>query len=391
MIYLDNSATSFPKPQATYDQMIIYTQKIAANPGRGSHRLAVQSAAVIYETRELLAQLFNIEDPMRIVFTKNCTEALNIGIKGLLRPGDHVVTTSMEHNSVLRPLHYLTRRGVKVSIVKGNKWGYVDPEDLLSSMTKNTKLVVLTHCSNLTGTIQPIREVGKMCKERGIPFMVDAAQSAGVLPIDVQLDCIDLLAFPGHKGLYGPMGTGGLYISSTLKKMEPLILGGTGSLSHSMEQPDFMPDMYESGTPNLPGIAGLNGGLKYVLEMGIDVIRAHEVQLINRMEAALGSTWNIQLYGPSGGERKGGILLLNIKGAEASEVAQLLDEQSEIYVRPGMHCAPLAHETIGTSKTGAIRLSVGSYNTLDEMDIASKKLIELSHKTNRTIKNKQED
>jgi cysteine desulfurase family protein len=377
MIYLDNAATTFPKPESTYYYMNKYTRETAANPGRGSHSMAVESAEIIFETRELLAEFFNIEDSMNIVFTKNCTESLNIAIKGVLKKGDHVITTSMEHNSVLRPLSTMESRGVAMTIVQADEFGMINPKDIEKEIRKNTRMVVSTHVSNLTGTIMPIEEIGKICREKGVLFMVDSAQSAGLLEIDVKKQNIDILAFPGHKNLFGPMGIGGLYVSEDVE-IDTFIEGGTGSMSSEIIQPDFMPDKLESGTPNLPGIAGLKGGLEFILETGRETIRKREDQLVKVFLETISSTWNIESYGPKDLKYRSGVVLVNIKDLDSSELASILDRKYSIAVRPGYHCAPLAHKTIGTYEKGAVRFSMSWFNTLKDIEQASQALIKIA-------------
>ncbi|MDD2494402.1 MAG: aminotransferase class V-fold PLP-dependent enzyme, partial [Tissierellia bacterium] len=268
MIYLDNAATTYPKPKAVYDNVMKAMKEYGANPGRGSHAMAIEGAKTIYETRELLAEMFNLEDPLNVIFTFNATDSLNIAIKGLLKPGDHVITTSMEHNSVLRPIYELQKLGVENTIVSCDKEGKVNVEDIEEAIKDNTKLVVTTHVSNLSGTIFPIKEIGSLCKKYDLLYLVDASQSACVLEIDVQEYNIDLLAMPGHKGLLGPQGTGVLLIN-TDADINHLKEGGTGSESSNLSQPNFYPDKLEAGTHNLPGIAGLNFGIKYIKSKGI--------------------------------------------------------------------------------------------------------------------------
>jgi len=275
MVYFDNAATTFPKPNEVYDAIMKSMKEYGANPGRSGHKLALRMGREIYETRELLAKLFNIDNPMNVIFTSNCTESLNLAIKGILEKGDHVITSSMEHNSILRPLTLLGKEGVDLTIIKGDYMGRLDVKEISRNIKDNTKLIAITHVSNLTGTIMPIEEIGRIAKENNIYFLVDAAQSAGVYDIDVEKMNIDMLAFPGHKGLLGPQGTGGLYVREglSLKEMKQ---GGTGSLSHLLEQPDILPDRYESGTLNGPGIVGLGAGIRYIMKTGIKNIRRHE-------------------------------------------------------------------------------------------------------------------
>lgn len=377
MTYFDNAATTFPKPEIVYTKVMEAMKDYGANPGRSGHKLALKINRGIYDTRVSLAQLFNTESPMNLIFTFNCTESLNLGIKGVLKPGDHVITTSMEHNSVLRPIKYLEQFGVESTIVKANCLGEIDIEDIKSSIKANTKLIVTTHISNLTGTIMPIKEIGDIAKENGILYLVDAAQSAGVYSIDVTTMNIDMIAFPGHKGLLGPQGTGGLYIKEGIEVQE-VFQGGTGSLSESLIQPDMNPDRYESGTPNGPGIIGLGAGVEYINSRGIDHIRKHEEQLTKYFIEEVSKISGIKLYGPCDINRQGAVVSLNIKDYDSSEIAYILDEQYDIMVRPGLHCAPLAHKTIGTLDQGVVRFSFSPFNTLEEIEYGVKSLKEIA-------------
>ncbi len=377
MIYFDNAATSFPKPNIVYDSILKAMKEYGANPGRSGHKLALKLGREIFKTRELISKLFNIDNPMNIVFTFNCTESLNIGIKGILKKGDHVITTSMEHNSVLRPLMDLKKEGVEVTIVKGDSKGRINPEDIEKSIKKNTKLIITTHVSNLTGTIMPIERIGEIAKENGIYYLVDAAQSAGIYDIDVKKMNIDILAFPGHKSLLGPQGTGGLYIREDLDVKE-LKQGGTGSISHLLEQPEVRPDKYESGTPNGPGIVGLGAGIKYILQEGVENIRKYEEELTKHfIEEAL-KIDGVKVYGPLNINEQGAVVPINIGYEDSSEVSFILDEYYNICVRPGLHCAPLAHKTIGTFEQGVVRFSFGFYNTHDEIEKGIKAIREIS-------------
>lgn len=377
MIYLDNAATTYPKPKAVYEEVMRAMTEYGANPGRGSHAMAIEGARVIYETRELMAELFNLDDPMKVIFTSNATEALNQGIKGFLNPGDHVITTTMEHNSVLRPIKELEKYGVENTIVQCAKDGSIKAEDLEAEIRPNTKMVVTTHVSNLTGTIMPIEEIGNMCKSRNLLYMVDASQSAGVLGIDVKKFNIGLLAMPGHKGLLGPQGTGALLINCD-DEIKHLKEGGTGSESSSIIQPNFYPDKLEAGTHNLPGIAGLNAGVKYILNKGTKLIYSHEKKLLDIFINELKKNDKIEIYGPKDINHRCGVVPINVKDVDSSEVAYKLDTEYNIAVRPGLHCAPLAHKTIGTEKIGAVRFSVGPFNNEKDIQAAINALNEIS-------------
>lgn len=377
MIYLDNAATTYPKPKSVYQNVMSAMTEYGANPGRGSHAMAIEGARVIYETRELMAQLFNLDDPMRVIFTFNATDGLNQAIKGVLNPGDHVVTTSMEHNSVLRPVKELEKYGIENTIVQCAPDGSVNVADIESALKINTKLVVTTHVSNLTGTIMPVEEIGQMCRRRNVLYLLDASQSAGVLDVDMKKYNIDLLAVPGHKGLLGPQGTGALLINCN-DEIKQLKEGGTGSESSSMIQPNFYPDKLESGTHNLPGIAGLNAGLKYILNQGTKSIYSHEKNLLDILINEMKKNVKIKIYGPEDINNRCGVVPINIEGIDSSEVAYKLDAEYGIAVRPGLHCAPLAHKTIGTDKIGAVRFGVGPFNTKADILAAVNALNEIS-------------
>lgn len=368
VIYMDHAATSWPKPDRVLQAMQEAVISYGANPGRGSHSMAVQASRVIFQTRRNLAQLFGIRNPNDIAFTLNTTMALNMAIKGVLQPGDHVIVTSIEHNSVRRPLEYVRRHhGVEITYLQSTVDGQLDMFELERSFQPHTKLVICSHSSNLLGTILPIARIGEMARARQAVFLVDAAQSAGILPVDVEAMKIDLLAFPGHKGLLGPQGTGGLYISPEID-LEPLLQGGTGSRSEDVEQPSVRPDRYEAGTPNTVGLAGLNEGVKFVLAETVDKIHAQEWTLTQRLMKGLGSIPSIRLLGPSLGEPRTGIVSFIAEGIDASEMAFRLDREYRIAVRSGMHCTPLAHETAGTLGSGAVRISIGYFTTEEEIE-----------------------
>lgn len=376
-IYLDNAATSWPKPESVYQAVDYFNRRIGASPGRGSHRKTIISGQVLLETRESLAELFNIKDSSRLAFTANATEAINIGLKGLLEPGDHVVISSMEHNAVARPLYAMKDKGVELTVVQCSPDGTLDPSLLEQAITVRTRLVCLLHASNITGTIMPIAEVGRIAHRKGVLFMVDAAQSAGVLPLDVDGQGIDLLAFTGHKGLLGPQGTGGLYIRPGLE-IRPLVEGGTGSLSEQVYQPDFMPDRFESGTPNTPGIAGLNAGVKFIKETGLNKIRQHEQELTDILIQGLREIKGVILYGHCDSKRQTAVVSFNIEGLDCGEVSFLLDQKYGILCRSGLHCAPLAHQTLGTRKRGACRISPGFFNTMEDIHKVIKAVYEVA-------------
>jgi cysteine desulfurase family protein len=367
MIYLDNAATSFPKPESVYQAVDHFNRHIGANPGRSGYATAREAARIVSDTRGLLARLFHVDDPDQVIFTLNATEALNLGLKGLLQPGDHVVTTVTDHNSVLRPIRSLVDRGqVSATWVECDTAGRVDPDAIGAALRPDTRLVCITHASNVTGAIHDIEAISKIVHRNGTLLMVDAAQTAGCLPIDAELMQIDLLAFTGHKGLLGPQGTGGLYIKAGIE-IQPLREGGTGSQSSSDRQPEKMPDRFEGGTHNTPGLAGLNAGVRFVLDTGIEAIREHEEDLTARLLTHLGSIRSIRLYGPPVGERRAGIVSFTMEGWPPLNLAHLLASGFDIATRSGMHCAPLIHRFLGT-ETGTVRASFSYLNTAEDVD-----------------------
>jgi len=372
LIYLDNAATSFPKPEAVIQAMTAFMREVGGNPGRSGHRLSIEAGRVVFEAREKIAALFGVGDSSRVIFGQNATEAINLGLNGLLRRGDHVITTSMEHNSVMRPLRALEKEGLEITVAPCSREGFLDPAEIRKAVKKNSRMVVLNHASNVVGTLLPLEPVGEICRNRGILFLVDAAQTAGVIPIDLEKEKIDLLAFTGHKALFGPQGTGGLVIGRRVdeKTLQPLKRGGTGSRSEREEQPDFLPDLCESGTPNAVGLAGLKAGLDFVLETGIETIRRHEAHLTGCLVRGLQKIPRVKIYGPADEEKQVGTVSFNIQGASPSDVGLILDEQFGILSRIGLHCAPAAHKTIGTFPEGTIRFGLSYLNTKDEIDKA---------------------
>jgi cysteine desulfurase / selenocysteine lyase len=367
VIYLDHAATSWPKPPAVIHAMIAAMADAGGNPGRSGHALSLHASEVIHDCRESLAELFAVTDPLRIAFTANATEALNLAIKGVLQPGDHVVFTSMEHNAVWRPLKALEARGVSLTMVQAGPDGIVAPSAMAQALQPNTKLVVVTHASNVNGAINDIATIGKLVRAHGALFLVDAAQTAGCLPIAVETMAIDLLAFPGHKGLFGPQGTGGLYIRPGLL-LAPLREGGTGSLSHLSTMPEIAPDRYESGTPNTPGLAGLQAGVEQVLTEGIASLRARERQLVDQLWDGLAAFPGVTLHGPADSTLRTGIVALTVAGRDCEELAGILDQDFSIACRAGLSCAPLAHATLGTEVTGVLRLSLGASTTANDVE-----------------------
>ncbi len=380
MIYLDNAATSWPKPPEVIEAMARFMAEVGANPGRSGHRLSVEASRVVYAARQVVAQLFNAPDPLRVAFGLNVTEALNLALRGLLRPGDHVVTGSMEHNSVMRPLRALERQGVELTVVNCTAQGVLDPRDVEAAIRPNTRLIALNHASNVIGTTLPVAEVGRIARQRDVLLLVDAAQSGGAYPIDVQADQIDLLAFTGHKGLLGPTGAGGLVVGGRVDvaQMAPLKRGGTGSRSEHEEQPDFLPDCFESGTPNAVGLAGLAASVRWILARGVDQIRAHEVALTRRLIDGLCSINGVTVYGTHDAELQTATVSFNVAGLEPSDVGLRLDEEFAIMSRVGLHCAPAAHKTMGTFPIGTVRFGLSVFNTADEVDAAVRAIEKLA-------------
>lgn len=375
MIYLDNAATSYPKPFKVYEEVMNCMVNYCANPGRGSHNMAIESALKIMEGRDLISEMFNIKNPLNIVFTSNATEALNIAIKGLLKKGDHVISTVIEHNSVLRPLNSMAKLGIEVTLISSDKAGFINPLDIKEEIKVNTKAIIINHASNVLGSIQDINSIGKIAKKYGVIFIVDVSQSAGCISIDVERDNIDLLAFPGHKGLLGPQGTGGLYIKEGVK-LKSIKEGGTGSSSSSMIQPNELPDRFESGTLNTPGVAGLCEGLKFIKKIGIDNIYNEEMKLTEQLILELKKLPFIKIYGNTSLKNRVAVLSFNIEGVDASIVGEELNE-AEIAIRTGYHCAALIHKAIGTEYMGTVRVSPGCFNTSKDIDELIKSIIRI--------------
>lgn len=376
MIYLDNAATSFPKPPQVIEAVSECLKYYSANPGRGSHDLSVKASTKVLQCRQEIAKLFNISNAFNVIFTFNATHGLNIAIKGILKKKDHVISTVIEHNSVLRPLSYLNKNGVNVTFLGTDENGFVNVGDLKKEIRKNTKAIIMNHVSNVIGSIQDIKEIGKIAKENNIIFVLDAAQSAGSIPIDVEENNIDIMAFPGHKGLMGPQGTGGLFIREGIE-IEEFMEGGTGSNSNSMDQPQFLPDKFESGTLNTPGIAGLYEGIKFIEENGIENIRKHEKEILKYLLEELCKIQNVKVYGCMDCERIGSVVSINIEGMDSSQVGYCLNK-ANVAVRTGYHCAPLIHGILGTANSGTVRISPGYFNTFSDIDELLNIIIELS-------------
>ncbi|MGL5330047.1 MAG: aminotransferase class V-fold PLP-dependent enzyme [Peptostreptococcaceae bacterium] len=378
MIYLDNAATTYPKPEVVYEAVLDCMKNYGANPGRAGHKLAMKAAREIYDTRENIAKLFNIDNPMNVIFTSNATDSLNLAIKGSVTSGDHIITTSMEHNSVIRPIKALEKHNVENTIVNCDKDGFLSIDELEKAIKPNTKLIVATHASNVCGTIIDIKEIGKIAKKHNILFLADVSQTAGVYDIDVNEMNIDMLAAPGHKCLFGPQGTGILYVRDGLK-IDILKEGGTGSNSEDLFQPELVPDRYESGTNNTPGIAGLNAGIKFIFEEGIENIRKYEEELCEYMLERLDEIPSIKVYGTKDINKRAAVIALNIEGIDSGEVTFILDSEYDIATRSGIHCSPLAHTTLGTLEEGVVRFSLGYFNTKEEVDKTIQALKEIAN------------
>lgn len=376
MIYLDNAATTMHKPKEVIDAVVCAMSSMG-NAGRGANEASLSASRIIYDTREKLCRFFHGENPRQIVFTNNSTESLNIAIKGLLNPGDHVITTMLEHNSVLRPLYEMKEKGVELTIIESDKNGRFRLEDMEAAIRPNTKMIVCTNGSNLTGNYVPLRPVGELAKKHDILFVVDASQTAGVFPIDVQDMMIDVLCFTGHKGLLGPQGTGGMYVKAGIK-IRPLKTGGSGVQTYSKTHPAEMPTALEAGTLNGHGIAGLHAAMSYLEETGVDHIRAREQELMWRFYEGVKDIPEITIYGDFSTKERCAIVTLNIGEYDSSEVSDALLTEYSISTRPGGHCAPLMHEALGTVEQGAVRFSFSHYNTEEEVDTAIEAVRELA-------------
>ena len=382
-IYLDNASTTFPKPKAVPEAMYHYMTRSGSNINRGCYDRAYAVEELVYETRQMLCSLFGGEDCRNVAFTKNVTESLNVILKGLLKPGDHVLVSSMEHNAVMRPLVQLEKQGISFSRIPCRRDGSLILEKMAPLVKKETRAVVMTHASNVCGTMMPYEQVGAFCRERGLLFIADTAQTAGVWPLDMEHMKIDALAFTGHKGLLGPQGIGGFLLGEKLlPQMESLIAGGTGSISHTEVMPDFMPDRFEAGTMNLPGIVGLHAGLGWIRETGMEQIRSHELALTRQFLEGLKSMdpyeKRLRVVGKKDTEGRTGVVSVQTVRRELAQTAYELDVQYGIMTRVGLHCAPSAHQTLGTFPTGTIRFSFGWWNTREEVALALQALDELS-------------
>lgn len=373
-IYLDNSATSWPKPPQVVEAMTDYINNYGGSPGRSGHGFAIKAAREVFETRELIADLFNLPESERVIFTANATHAINFAFKGLLNKGDHVIISQMEHNSVYRPLKYLENEGIiELSIINCNQNGQIDLTLLKATIKPNTRLVATIHGSNVNGCILPIGQIGEICQSHNLLYLVDAAQTAGLIPIDMKKDNIDILAFAGHKSLYGPAGIGGLCIRNQLLIKTP-IHGGSGSRSEIAAHPDFYPDRLEAGTHNMVGIVGLKAGVQYILNNGIETIRQQQLQLTQYLISKLNEIEQIQLISPEMTENRLPVISFNIKGMPPSETAMRLDREFGIMTRAGLQCSPLAHKALGTFSLGTVRLSPGIFTTEKEIDLTTQSL-----------------
>ncbi|MDS1029236.1 aminotransferase class V-fold PLP-dependent enzyme [Bacillota bacterium LX-D] len=367
-VYVDNAATSQAKPPSVLQAIEYYFKEINSNPGRGGYELSLEAGRKVLEARETLARFFNVPNPNQIIFTSNITEALNTAIQGLLQPNDHVLITGLEHNAVVRPLKFLEKIGVSYSIIPTSREGLIEPSSVEKVLQPNTKMIVATHASNVAGTIVPLKEIGEIAAAHGLYFVIDTAQTAGCLPLDFQNLKASVLAFTGHKHLLGPMGIGGFCVREDVAEiMRPLYVGGTGSISDQDVQPDFLPDKFESGTLNTLGIVGLAAAVEYISKVGLDKIREREIILTKYLLEGLLELPEITVYGPRNPQLQTGTIALNAAQMDNAELCYVLDQQFKIMTRPGLHCAPLAHKTLGTFPEGALRISIGHYTTEQEI------------------------
>ena len=370
LIFLDNGATSFPKPEEVYAFMDYFYRNFGVNPGRSGYDLCLETGELVENTRKMLTAFFNGRDPNRLCFSYNSTDALNLIIFGLLKPGDHAVTTALEHNSVLRPLYHLSETGVEVDHVPFDGRGFVNPDDIARAIKKTTKLVIVNHVSNVIGTVQPIRDIGRICRERGVLLAIDASQSAGKVSIDIERDSIDVVAFTGHKSLLGPTGIGGLYVREGID-IRHTRAGGTGVRSAVRKHLEEYPYRLEYGTLNVLGVAGLHAGLKWILERGVETIHKREMDLLTRLRDGLRAIDGVTLYCQDDLTDHISVLLFNVDGMEAMDVGTILDVDYGIACRTGLHCAPLVHEQLGTDKLhGGVRFGIGPFNTEDHIEAA---------------------
>lgn len=385
LIYLDNGATSFPKPDEVYEYMDYFFRNFGVNPGRSGYDLCLETGEVVDNTRKLLTSFFNGTDPDRLCFSYNSTDALNLIIFGMLQPGDHAISTTLEHNSVLRPLYHLSQEGVEVDYVPFDQAGFVDPDEIKKRFRPNTRLVIVNHASNVIGTVQPIREIGQYCREAGVPFAIDASQSAGKVPIDMEKQFLDIVAFTGHKSLLGPTGIGGLYVREGID-IRHTRAGGTGVRSAVRTHLDEYPWRMEYGTGNILGIAGLNAGLKWILAKGMAVIHDHEMKLLQMLRDVLSDIPGVTLYCQDDLTNHIAVIAFTVDGMDAAEVGMMIDVDHNIACRTGLHCAPLVHEQLGTTKIhGAVRFGIGPFNTEDHIVAAINAVKETAAFAKRSI------
>ncbi len=378
MIYFDNAATTLPKPKEVGEAMVESLNSFG-NPSRGGHSFSINSSRIVYETRELLGRLFNLKDPLNIAFTTNSTMALNLGILGIgLKKGDEIITSVMEHNSVLRPIYILEKMGINVKFLKVDKVGNIDYSAIEKNINKCTKAIILTHSSNLSGNLIDVKLIGNIAKRNNLLFILDASQSAGIFPIDVEKDNVDILCFTGHKGLLGPTGVGGIYVSPKIK-ISPFVVGGSGSHSFEKDHPKEMPDRLEAGTPNIHGIAGLNASLKYIFRIGIKNIRDIELKLAEKFYLGVKDNPKITIYGDFSTRYRSPIVSLNIQGISSTDLSDFLSEEHDIATRSGIHCAPLMHMGFQTEKTGIVRFSFSHFNTDKEIEKTIKILNDIAN------------
>jgi cysteine desulfurase / selenocysteine lyase len=383
LTYLDNGATSFPKPPEVYEFSDAFFRQYGVNPGRSGYDLCLMASDMVEETRRLLTDFFHGTDPNRLVFGYNATDALNLAIFGLLQPGDHAVTTHLEHNSTLRPLWHLQEQGVQVDWVDCDDRGYVDPGEVISRIKRNTKAVVMNHGSNVIGTVQPVAEIGRACRERGIPIILDVAQTAGMINVDMEELGVSVVCFTGHKSLMGPMGVGGMYVREGVE-IRHTRAGGTGVRSAQRHHLDEFPYRMEYGTPNLPGIAGLNAGVKWVLRQGIANIHRHEMELWTMLRDGLREIEGVTLYAQDSAENRISVLVFNVDGLEAADTGTMLDVDYSIACRTGLHCAPMIHEHMGTDKIhGTVRFGIGPFNTKVQIERAIQAVREIAEMQSR--------
>ncbi|MCD4702477.1 MAG: aminotransferase class V-fold PLP-dependent enzyme [Candidatus Aegiribacteria sp.] len=368
MIYLDNASTSWPKPLQVISAITECITKTGANPSRSAHVMSIEAARVLLSVRTTVAGFFGISDPLRVVFTHNITHAINTVLQGYLQSGDHVLTTGMEHNSVVRPLRHLESMGINLTFVKCSGTGLLDPDDFESALTFNTRLIVINHSSNVCGTTQPVREIGAFARKHGLLLLLDTAQSAGSIPVNMEELNTDIITFTGHKGLLGLAGTGGIVFGSRvdIHEIRPLVMGGTGSRSEYEHHPEFLPDRFEAGTSNIAGLAGLKAGISFI--MSDDNIQSIKRKLAERLVSGLRKIDGISIQGCPENSDSTPVISLIVEGVSNSDIAGILDERFGIACRVGLHCAPCAHRTLGTFPDGTVRLSPGPFNTIKEID-----------------------